>query len=212
MRRPHAHLLCSGGLRSLVAAALVNHEEPAPRLTLLHAIDGRDNVTTRRRHVRLQAEWLEALDAEELLLPHLYPKDAPRTDDGEPIARLARPQLLLAASARAERAEAGRLIYPGNFGDNPEALAGATEQLQLIAHLALTEGTPGVPIEAPLLEMTDAQVVQLGESLGVPWHAAWSCRFKSEMPCGACPGCVRRRHAFEAAQVVDSQRAAVAGR
>jgi len=212
MRRPHVHLLSSGGLRSLVAAALVNQEDPAPRLTLLHVTDGRENVATRRRHIRLQAEWLEARDAAELAMPHLFPKDGPRDDDGQPPGMLVRPQRLLAAMAHARNAAADRLVYPGSFGDDPAALAAAAEQLQLVEHLAQAEGAAMMPVDAPLLEMTDAQVIGLGESLGVPWHAAWSCRFKSGVPCGACLGCARRRKAFATAQAIDTQRAAVAAR
>jgi 7-cyano-7-deazaguanine synthase in queuosine biosynthesis len=205
-------LLASGGLRSLVAAALTLREPQPPRLTLLHVLDGRENAATRREHLRLAADWLNLRAIRELRLPHLFPKDAVRDADGQPDATLVRPQMLLAALAAARAAEASRLIYPWSVDGQAEALTRATQQLQLIEHLADAEGASLPTLEAPLLESSDAQVVQLGDQLGVPWHAAWSCLHKLPTPCRACRACHRRRAAFDAAGLIDTQQAALAGR
>jgi len=215
MARPHAMLLASGGLRSLVAAALTLREPDPPRLTLLHVIDGRENAATRREHLRLAAEWLNVRAVRELRLAHLFPKDASRDEDGQPQATLVRPQMLLAALAAAKASEAERLIDPWSVDAEAEALSGAVEQLQLIEHLAAADAPPGVSLprlEAPLLESSDAQVVELGDQLGVPWHAAWSCLHELPAPCRACRACKRRRAAFDAAGLIDTQQAALAGR
>jgi len=208
-------LLASGGLRSLVAAALTLREPEPPRLTLLHILDGRENAATRREHLRLSAEWLGLRSVRELRLVHLFPKDASRDEDGQPQATLVRPQMLLAALAAAKAAEATRLIYPWSVDGEADALGRAAEQLQLIEHLAAADTAGAAPLptlEAPLLESSDAQIIELGDQLGVPWHAAWSCLHKLPTPCRACRACKRRRAAFDAAGLIDTQQAALAGR
>ncbi len=212
MRRPHHLVLSTGGLRSLVAATLARHDEPSPRLTLLHIADGRENLSPRRHHLRLQAEWLECKTVTELPLPHLFPKHGERTEGGQPIGTLVLPQLLLIGLAHARSIQAQSVIYPGCVNQDPTALAVAAEQLQLCEHLAGTATAPMPTLEAPLLELSDAQVIELGGQLGVPWHAAWSCQANSNVPCQACIPCHRRRKAFEAAKLIDTQRTAVAAR
>ncbi len=215
MSRPHILALSSGGLRSLVAAALVARETPAPRLTLLHIVDGRENQPARRRHLHLQADWLGCKAVAELSLPHLYPKDATRDAEGQPVGHLVRPQVILAALAKARAMEVRRVLYPGSSPSDPDTQVTTTtlaEQIQLCEHLAMAEPAPAPTLEAPLLELTDAQIIQVGEQLSVPWHAAWSCQLNSNVPCRACRGCHRRRKAFEATHIIDTQRAALAGR
>lgn len=205
-------VLASGGLRSLVAAALMLRAEPKPRLTLLHILDGRDNAAGRREHLRLGADWLGVRSVTELRLPHLYPKDASRDADGQPFNPLARPQMLLAALEAARAAEAQRLIDPVSVDADAQQAAAAAEQAQLVGHLAGVTGHAMPTLDAPLLEMSDVAVLRLGEQLGVPWHAAWSCLNKLGSPCRSCRACRRRQRAFEAAGVVDTQLAALAGR
>ncbi len=205
-------LLASGGLRSLVAAALLKQAPDAPRLTLLHILDGRDHAAPRREHLQLAAEWLGTRAIAELRLPHLFPKGAARDADGQPGACLFRPQMLLAALAAARAAEAERLIYPWSVDGDAAALGVALEQLQMVEHLAATEAGAMPVLDTPLLSLRDAQIVELGDRLSVPWHAAWSCLNKLETPCRGCRACRRRKAAFEAAGLIDTQVTALAGR
>jgi 7-cyano-7-deazaguanine synthase len=58
-------------------------------------------------------------------------------------------------------------------------------------------------ILTPLIEMTKAQVVNLGREIGVPFELTWSCLGSGPRPCGECLGCRGRRDAFEEAGLRD---------
>ncbi len=66
-------------------------------------------------------------------------------------------------------------------------------------------GVEGKPIRiiAPLLRKTKAQIVELGNRLGVPFEWTWSCYEGGEFPCGACDSCLLREKGFEEAGIRD---------
>lgn len=56
---------------------------------------------------------------------------------------------------------------------------------------------------APFAEKSKADIVNIGESLGVPWSNTHTC-YKGQRPaCGRCSTCVERLEAFDAAGVTD---------
>lgn len=55
----------------------------------------------------------------------------------------------------------------------------------------------------PFVDATKADIVALGESLGVPMHLTWSCYQGGLRHCGKCGTCVERREAFQLAGVTD---------
>lgn len=201
---PHVMVLNNGGLRSLVATALLLAEDPTPRVTLLHIDDGRESRATRVTHVRRQAKHLGITRVTELSIPHLYGHGYGRMPDGGPMGVLARPQLLLAALAEARHQQAGTVAWPISVNAQTRAAAQATEQAMLCEHLAQTEQEPAPRIDTPLAEFTDAQVIELGGQLGVDWTLAWCCTRPGERPCRACGGCRRRHTAFDRAGIVDT--------
>jgi 7-cyano-7-deazaguanine synthase len=62
---------------------------------------------------------------------------------------------------------------------------------------------PGLRIEAPFINRTKADIVRVGQDLGVPFQETWSCYKGGEIHCGACGTCVERREAFRLAGVTD---------
>lgn len=60
-----------------------------------------------------------------------------------------------------------------------------------------------VRLYAPIQWMGKAEIIRLGESLGVDWAGTWSCYAGGELHCGECPTCRARRAGFEAAGVAD---------
>jgi len=50
----------------------------------------------------------------------------------------------------------------------------------------------------PLLNKTKAEIVKLGQELGVPFNLTWSCYEGGERACGKCDACIRRLAAFKA--------------
>lgn len=55
------------------------------------------------------------------------------------------------------------------------------------------------PIEvlAPFIHWTKTAIVKRGRQLNVPFEFTWSCYEGGESPCGNCPTCLDRKHAFE---------------
>ena len=52
-------------------------------------------------------------------------------------------------------------------------------------------------IKAPFVSLTKADVVKLGNELGVPFELTWSCYEGGDKPCGVCGTCRDRAAAFE---------------
>jgi 7-cyano-7-deazaguanine synthase len=78
---------------------------------------------------------------------------------------------------------------------------------QDLARLATKQGVEGAPvsIEAPLIALTKAQIIQLGQDLGVDYSLTVSC-YQADIAgaaCGRCDACRLRRAGFEAAGVDD---------
>lgn len=76
----------------------------------------------------------------------------------------------------------------------PDASARFFADLQSVLDRgAWREGEVKAPaLLMPLLALDREQVLVLGEALGAPLQATWSCHEDGEGPCGACPACRRR--------------------
>jgi hypothetical protein len=197
-------ILNNGGLRSLVATALAIRD-PEPQKTqvsLLHVIDGRDNGI-RIKYVRMQAKQFQLTRIVEIDLRNLYEHRPGRDKDGLPIDTLSTPQVLLAALGQARWQQADQVIWPASFDGDETAMARATEQMVLIGHLAQIEYDPMPQLDAPLLELTDRQVLEVGAQLDLDWQLAKSCLAATDKPCHTCAACQRRKNAFAAAGMVD---------
>ena len=197
MKKPSVLILNSGGIRSLVATASVLSGIDRPNVALLHLRDGRPNVNTRSQHVNHQAEHFEISHVTEA---NITPQPEKHHDDitNEP------PTALLAdAVTYATEAKASRLVWPAQSNGDFSTASQITEQIVLAQNLAHEKLTYKVIIETPLTDLTDKQLIELGEQLGVPWNLAWSCLTDSPQPCGDCDGCARRKSGFNAAGTID---------
>lgn len=61
----------------------------------------------------------------------------------------------------------------------------------------------GFELLAPFIDLTKADIVEVGRQVGVPFEDTWSCYKGGEVHCGVCGTCTERREAFEVAGVVD---------
>lgn len=60
-----------------------------------------------------------------------------------------------------------------------------------------------IRLHTPLQWLTKAEIVSLGETLGVDWEHTWSCYAGDDKHCGVCPTCRARKDAFKLAGVED---------
>lgn len=58
-------------------------------------------------------------------------------------------------------------------------------------------------IYTPFVDMSKADIVKVGATLGVPFKLTWSCYEGGETHCSVCGTCYERREAFEDAGVTD---------
>jgi 7-cyano-7-deazaguanine synthase len=84
-------------------------------------------------------------------------------------------------------------IYPDCRPEFVEALNGA---------VALCDWRK-IKLVAPFLKKTKADIVTLGDELGVPFVMTWSCYVGGKNHCGKCGTCVERREAFDLAGIKD---------
>lgn len=60
-----------------------------------------------------------------------------------------------------------------------------------------------IKIRTPLIWKTKAQIIKLGQSLGVPYELTWSCYRGKKKPCGICDSCRFRAKGFLEADLKD---------
>lgn len=97
--------------------------------------------------------------------------------------------------------------YSG-YPDCRPAFVAAFERVANLATKAGVEGTVAFKIVTPLIDLTKAQIIQRGVSLGVDYSLTVSCYQADDagQACGSCDACRLRRDGFRAAGVPDPTR------
>ena len=216
-----AVVLLSGGLDSYTAAAVVRSRGFALfALTVqygqIHAqeLDAARRVAAAlgvERHRELSVD-LAALGGSALTGAAAVPKDRALDAEGIPSTYVpARNTVLLSlALAWAEVLGAGDLVigvnaldYSGYPDCRPEYIA-AFERLAALATRAGVEGVR-FRVQAPLLDMTKADIVRRGHALGLDYELTHSCYDPAPggAPCRRCDSCRLRARGFAEAGLVD---------
>ena len=89
------------------------------------------------------------------------------------------------------------LDYSGYPDCRPEYVA-AFERMANLATRAAVEGTVPVTIHTPLIDLTKAQIIELGLALGIDYGLTTTCYDPAPggAACGRCDACVLRRRGF----------------
>lgn len=97
-----------------------------------------------------------------------------------------------------------------DYSGYPDCRGEYVQAFQKMANLATKSAVEGhtITIHAPLIDMTKAQIVQLGTQLGVNYAATVSCYQANHAgeACGVCDSCRLRRDGFLAAGLPDPTR------
>lgn len=97
-----------------------------------------------------------------------------------------------------------------DYSGYPDCRPAYIEAFERMANLATKAGVEGRPIsiKAPLINMTKAEIVTLGTSLGVDYGQTVSCYQADEQgrACGKCDSCRLRRQGFIQAGLSDPTR------
>jgi len=97
--------------------------------------------------------------------------------------------------------------YSGYPDCRPEYIH-AFEKMANLATRATVEGRLRISIETPLMNMTKAEIIKLGSSLGVDYSITHSCYDPTPegLACGLCDSCILRKKGFREVGVKDPTR------
>ena len=218
----NAVVLLSGGLDSATALAIASAagyevhtmsfaygQRHASELVAARRVADRAGVAEHRVvDIDLRAFGASALTDDAIAVPETV-------TEGIPVTYVpARNTVFLSyALAWAEVLQAGAIYigvnavdYSGYPDCRPEYIA-AFQSLATLATKAALEGA-GPVIEAPLINLTKAEIIHRGINLGVDYGLTVSCYQADDQgtACGVCDSCRIRRAGFEAAGVGDPTR------
>jgi 7-cyano-7-deazaguanine synthase len=220
-----AVVLFSGGLDSSTCLAVARQDGFAPHaLSVLYGQrhDFELKAAARVAHamqVPLKQVTLDlrAIGGSALTADIDVPKDAP-ISTGIPITYVpARNTVLLAlALGYAETIDAQDLYIGVNavdYSGYPDCRPAFIEAFENLARLATKAGVEGVPfkIQAPLINMSKADIIRTGTELGVDFAMTVSCYQAGSdgAACAKCDSCRLRAAGFAAAGIPDPTRYAV---
>ncbi len=117
------------------------------------------------------------------------------------------------ALALAEVVETNEIFIGVNavdYSGYPDCRPEYIQAFELMANLATKQAIEGVlvSIRTPLIDLTKAEIIQLGNRLGLDYSLTVSCYQASEKgkACGVCDSCRLRKQGFVDAQVRDATR------
>jgi len=221
---PSAIVLLSGGLDSTTALAVARARGfDAHALTVrygqLHQVEldaaARVAAALGAREHRVVTVDLSAIAASALTSAAIaVPKDRPLAEIGAPgdvpVTYVpARNTILLALALAWAETIGARDIFVGvnvlDASGYPDCRPAFVRAFEALAQVATRAG--GFHIHAPLIELTKAEIVKLGMSLGVDYAITHSCYDPiGDAACGRCDACTLRKKGFTEAGVPDPTR------
>jgi 7-cyano-7-deazaguanine synthase len=217
---PRAVVLLSGGLDSYTAAAVARRDgcelfaltidygqRHARELEAAQAVAHDLGVA---HHVQIDLD-LSTFGGSALTADIRVPKDR-HLDDDIPVTYVpARNTIFLSlALAWAEVVDAGEIIIGVNaldYSGYPDCRPEFIRAFETLATLATRAGVRGraIRVRTPLIELSKADIIRLGRSLGLDYALTHSCYDPDPhgRPCGHCDSCVLRAKGFSEAGVID---------
>ncbi|MHC4994857.1 MAG: hypothetical protein ACYTGQ_07375 [Planctomycetota bacterium] len=163
-------LMNDGGMDALVACGTLREE---PRVVPVFVRTGFAGERWWWESFEAQTEAFGFGATEVLEMQHLI---AGSGVDGERAPTpLATVSLLTAVAGLALERRAKAVVWPIRVGADERRIATITEQLILLGDLIELEHGQRLPIETPLLELTDRELVEVGMQMGVGWALSRSC-------------------------------------
>ena len=214
-----AVVLLSGGLDSTTTLAVARRDGFAPHaMTFRYGQRHADEVEAARRvaaaakvteHVVVEID-LRAFGGSALTSDIDVPKDR-AADDTVPITYVpARNTIFLSYALALAEVIGAQDIYIGvnavDYSGYPDCRPEYIAAFERMANLATRAGVEGkaLRIHAPLIDLTKAQIIRLGTSLGVDYSLTTSCYDPSGgIACGHCDACLLRLKGFADAGLRD---------
>jgi len=225
-------VLTGGGIKGAVAAGRYakDHE-----VILLHADHGQESASAETRALAVLAAFWPKARLLSVALPEIdhvpSARTVPAPSPGAPgpvaspttsavlTIRGLTPALLSVGARAALRYGASSVVAgvsafaPGDHIGLPGPDAASDARREVLHAFgimldALLRPRTRIRIEAPLMDLTYAEVIKLGQRLSIPFERTWTCTQRGPMHCGRCATCKARENAFAEAAVLDPVAAA----
>ncbi len=215
--RPLAVVLVSGGMDSLVTAAIAARSyEPAflhlnygqrttgKELSCFRAIADHYGVT---RRMEADLSHLAAIGGSSLTDRAMEVEQADLSRRGIPTSYVPfRNANLLSVAVSWAEVLGAKKIFIGAVEEDSSGYPDCRREFYAAFNEAVRLGTrPETDIEilTPVIGMTKSGIVKKGAELGVPFELTWSCYRSDEIACGECDSCALRLRGFREAGIRD---------
>lgn len=117
--------------------------------------------------------------------------------------------IFLAHAASYAEVVGAEAVYLGvnalDYSGYPDCRPEFVEAFQRVLQVGTKPGVEGeaVRIESPLLNLSKAGIVRLGNEVGAPLHLSYSCYSGTRPSCGECDACLLRLKGFREAAMED---------
>ena len=183
-------LIDDGDLPSLVGLAL----ERDPQQVVLWHPHGSDDAGERR--LAAVKEHGHVFSVRQVVVAK---KTATIQGESSLAAELDRNVSLLSAAVAAMKLGCPRMVWPTQIGSSSSRICQAVERANLVIALTQIGGRKNsLMIDLPLIDLGEAQIVDIAQEQGVLELPFWPCESGSaKVPCGGCRGCRRWTVGFE---------------
>ncbi|MCD6450907.1 MAG: 7-cyano-7-deazaguanine synthase QueC [Acidobacteria bacterium] len=217
MKRELAVVLVSGGMDSLVTAAIAAREY---ELAFLHASYGQRTEARERkafediadfykvsRRLVVRLDHFKDIGGSSLTDPRIEvgKADLKRKDIPPSYVPFRNANLLSVGVSFAEAIGASKVFIGAVEVDSsgyPDCRREFFHAFNRVIELG-TKPETKIEILTPLIGMSKKEIVLKGVELSAPFELSWSCYKENEIACGICDSCVLRRRAFREAGVPD---------
>lgn len=96
-------------------------------------------------------------------------------------------------------------VFIGAVEEDSSGYPDCREEFYTAFQIAVNKGTKEgcIKIVTPLIHKSKAEIVKIGNHLGVPFQLTWSCYKEEDEACGVCDSCRLRLRGFEEAGIKD---------
>lgn len=196
-------VLVSGGVESSTLLYSVYSKFDQSTLPLFFDYGQRANAQEREAYRKL-CNNLGLSDTVEVDLGSLGRTFRAREKERRHVPLLHRNGVLLSIATSLAAQSKAKGIWIAICKDDTSWYASASAEFLKVSQMLLQTLEPHTSLHTPLLNLSKADVVQLGTQLDVPFHQTWSCMLNHKKHCGRCIQCRARKAAFNVAEVPEA--------
>jgi len=212
-------VLVSGGMDSLVSAAIAHKENPSlaflhlnygqktedKELDCFHKIADHYNVDKKYRKI-IDVTFLKEIGGSSLTDDSISVKDFKGDSEEIPDSYVPfRNTHIIALAVSWAEVLGAQKIYIGAVHEDSSGYPDCRPSYYEAYNKLIKEGTKegNIEIITPIIHLTKDKIIQKGLELKAPLEYSWSCYKENELACGVCDSCALRLRGFEKAGLKD---------